>query len=102
MAVAPEPDGFGSAGDFRFEVEDVFSIAGRGLVVTGIVQGATLKQGDCLTFTGTDGVARKCTAKAIETFRKMLDTAPPGTNVGILLSGVERSDVDKGIVLVKA
>lgn len=101
ISVAGEPDAPGSVGEFRFEVEDIFSIAGRGLVVTGTVQGATLKQGDRLTFTGTDGAARQCTAKGIETFRKVLEAAPPGTNVGILLAGVERSEIQKGMVLVK-
>ena len=89
---APAPTATG----FRFTVEDVFSIKGRGTVVTGQVQAGRLQKGSTVRLTRTDGTQRDVTVTGIEAFRKTMDVAEPGANVGLLLRDVGREDVGRG------
>lgn len=92
-AVAPLP------GDFRMAVLDVFSITGRGVVVTGIVEGGPVAVADVVCLRPSDGEARELTVEGIEMSRRVLDAAEPGMAVGLLFEGVERTDVREGDVL---
>jgi len=89
---APAPTATG----FRFTVEDVFSIKGRGTVVTGQVQAGRLQKGSTVRLARTDGTQRDVTVTGIEAFRKTLDVAEPGANVGLLLRDVGRDDIGRG------
>ena len=81
-------------------VEDVFSISGRGTVVTGRVERGTVKVGDEIEIVGlTDTVKTTCTG--VEMFRKLLDQGQAGDNVGVLLRGTKREEVERGQVLAK-
>lgn len=83
---------------FEFEVEDVFNIIGRGTVVTGKVLSGSIKVGEeVLIF--DNGL--RTTITGIEKFRKSLDVAQAGDNVGMLLSGISRDDVEKGFMIIK-
>ncbi|MDP9728500.1 elongation factor Tu [Alicyclobacillus tolerans] len=86
---------------FLMPVEDVFTITGRGTVATGRVERGTLKVGDEVEIVGLTEESRKTVATGIEMFRKLLDQAQAGDNIGALLRGVERKDVERGQVLVK-
>lgn len=86
---------------FLMPVEDVFTITGRGTVATGRVERGTLKLGDEVEIVGLAEESRKTVATGIEMFRKLLDQAQAGDNIGALLRGVERKDVERGQVLVK-
>ncbi|MCL6454761.1 MAG: elongation factor Tu [Alicyclobacillus sp.] len=86
---------------FLMPVEDVFTITGRGTVATGRVERGTLKVGDEVEIVGLVEESRKTVATGIEMFRKLLDQAQAGDNIGALLRGVERKDVERGQVLVK-
>jgi elongation factor Tu len=86
---------------FLMPVEDVFTITGRGTVATGRVERGTLKVGDEVEIVGLAEESRKTVATGIEMFRKLLDQAQAGDNIGALLRGVERKDVERGQVLVK-
>ena len=86
---------------FLMPVEDVFTITGRGTVATGRVERGTLKVGDEVEIVGLAEENRKTVATGIEMFRKLLDQAQAGDNIGALLRGVERKDVERGQVLVK-
>ena len=86
---------------FLMPVEDVFTITGRGTVATGRVERGVLKVGDEVEIVGLVEESRKTIATGIEMFRKLLDQAQAGDNVGALLRGVERKDVERGQVLVK-
>ena len=90
-----------SYGTFRITVEDVFSITGRGTVITGQVESGSVKVGDQVTLRRVDGSIREVTVTGIEMFRKILDAARQGDNVGLLLRGLDRSDVGRGDVLEK-
>jgi elongation factor Tu len=81
---------------FRFTVEDVFSIKGRGTVVTGQVAAGRLAKGATVRLVRADGTQRDVTVTGIEAFRKTLDVAEPGPNVGLLLRDVGRDDVARG------
>ncbi len=81
-------------------VEDVFSIAGRGTVVTGKIERGSLKSGDTIEIVGVKP-SRTATVTGIEVFRKLLTEAKTGENVGVLLRGVEKADVERGQVLAK-
>lgn len=84
--------------EFEMEVEDVFSIVGRGTVVTGKVSSGTINVGDeVLIF--NNGIRTKVTG--IEMFRKQCDNATVGDNVGILLNDVSRDDVERGFLIIK-
>jgi elongation factor Tu len=85
---------------FLMPVEDVFSITGRGTVVTGRVERGTLKKMEEVAIVGiTD--TRKTTATDLEMFRKLLDDVQAGDNVGVLLRGIDKEDVQRGQVLAK-
>lgn len=81
---------------FRLMVEDVFSITGRGTVITGQVTGDSLMENEVVTLCGRDGSRRPVVIGGIEVFRKMLTEAQPGQNVGILLPGIGRDEIAKG------
>ncbi|OLF57634.1 translation elongation factor Tu [Aeromonas veronii] len=85
---------------FLMPIEDVFSIAGRGTVVTGRVERGIVKVGETVEIVGIkDTVSTTCTG--VEMFRKMLDEGRAGENIGALLRGVKREDVERGQVLAK-
>ncbi len=85
---------------FLMPIEDVFSISGRGTVVTGRVERGTVKVGEEVAIVGIkDTVKTTCTG--VEMFRKLLDQGQAGDNVGVLLRGVKREDVERGQVLAK-
>jgi elongation factor Tu len=85
---------------FLLPIEDVFSIAGRGTVVTGRVERGIVKVGEEIEIVGLkDTVKTTCTG--VEMFRKLLDQGQAGDNVGVLLRGVKREDVERGQVLAK-
>ncbi|AEJ44928.1 elongation factor Tu [Alicyclobacillus acidocaldarius] len=86
---------------FLMPIEDVFTITGRGTVATGRVERGTLKVGDEVEIVGLREERRKTVATGIEMFRKLLDEAQAGDNIGALLRGVERKDVERGQVLCK-
>jgi elongation factor Tu len=81
-------------------VEDVFTIEGRGTVVTGRVERGVLKKMEEVEIVGLRDT-RKTVATDIEMFRKLLDSASAGDNVGVLLRGVTKTDVERGMVLAK-
>ena len=85
---------------FLMPVEDVFSIKGRGTVVTGRIETGVVKVGDEIEVVGLKD-AQKTTVTGVEMFRKMLDQGEAGDNVGILLRGVGKDDVERGQVLAK-
>lgn len=91
--------GNGAAADFRMTVEDVFSITGRGTVVTGRVESGSVALGDIVRLGRMDGSGRDVAVAGIEMFRKMMDRAKQGDNVGLLLRDVERNGVGRGDVL---
>ena len=85
---------------FLMPVEDVFSISGRGTVVTGRVEQGVVKTGEELEIVGIRDT-KKTVCTGVEMFRKLLDTGEAGDNIGALLRGVEREDVERGQVLAK-
>ena len=85
---------------FLMPVEDVFSITGRGTVATGRVERGTVKVGDNVELVGIKET-RACVVTGVEMFRKLLDQAEAGDNVGLLLRGLNRTDVVRGQVLCK-
>ena len=87
-------------GPFLMPVEDVFSISGRGTVVTGRVERGVVKPGEEIEIVGF-GERRKVVVTGVEMFQKTLDEGQAGDNVGCLLRGVERDDVERGQVLAK-
>jgi len=84
---------------FLMPIEDVFSISGRGTVVTGRVERGTLKVGDEVEIVGMVDEIKKTVVTGIEMFRKVLDEALPGDNVGVLLRGIGKDEVERGQVL---
>ncbi len=82
-------------------VEDVFSITGRGTVATGRVERGVVKVGDEIEIIGLAEEASKSTITGVEMFRKLLDYAEAGDNIGALLRGVAREDINRGQVLAK-
>jgi elongation factor Tu len=87
-------------GAFLMPVEDVFSISGRGTVVTGRVERGIIKVGEEIEIVGLKAT-QKTTCTGVEMFRKLLDQGQAGDNVGILLRGTKREDVERGQVLAK-
>ena len=81
-------------------IEDVFSISGRGTVVTGRIEKGIVKVGDEVEIVGIRDV-QKTTCTGVEMFRKLLDQGQAGDNVGVLLRGTKREDVERGQVLAK-
>ena len=86
---------------FLMPVEDVFTITGRGTVATGRVERGTLKLNDEVEIVGIHEETRKTVVTGIEMFRKLLDQAQAGDNIGALLRGVQRTDIQRGQCLVK-
>ena len=87
-------------GDFLMPVEDVFSISGRGTVVTGRIERGVIKVGEEVEITGIRET-QVTTVTGVEMFRKLLDSGEAGDNVGILLRGTKREEVERGQVLCK-
>jgi elongation factor Tu len=87
--------------DFLMPVEDVFSIKGRGTVVTGRIDRGIVKVGDEVEIVGLSEESRKTTVTGVEMFQKILDDAQAGDNVGCLLRGVDKEDIERGQVLAK-
>jgi len=85
---------------FLMPVEDVFSISGRGTVATGRVESGVIKTGEEVEIVGIRET-KKSVCTGVEMFRKLLDTGEAGDNVGILLRGIERDDIERGQVLCK-
>ncbi|MGI6488447.1 MAG: elongation factor Tu [Syntrophomonadaceae bacterium] len=86
---------------FLMPVEDVFTITGRGTVTTGRVERGMVKVGDEIEIVGMREETRKTVCTGVEMFRKLLDFAQAGDNIGTLLRGVERKEVERGMVLAK-
>jgi elongation factor Tu len=84
---------------FLMPVEDVFSIKGRGTVPTGRVERGTIKGGDEVELVGLHHESKRIVATSLEMFHRILDNAEPGDAVGVLLRGVEREEVERGMVL---
>jgi len=95
----PEPER-AVDGDFLMPVEDVFSISGRGTVVTGRIERGIIHVGDEIEIVGIKETA-KTTCTGVEMFRKLLDEGQAGDNVGVLLRGTKREEVERGQVLCK-
>jgi elongation factor Tu len=86
---------------FLMPVEDVFSITGRGTVATGRVEAGVIKVQDEVEIVGLTEEIRKVVVTGVEMFRKLLDQAEAGDNIGVLLRGVQRTDIERGQVLAK-
>ncbi|MCI2063118.1 MAG: elongation factor Tu [Eubacteriaceae bacterium] len=86
---------------FLMPVEDVFSITGRGTVATGRVERGQLKMNDTVEIVGLTDEKRQVVVTGIEMFRKLLDEAVPGDNIGALLRGVQRDEIERGQVIAK-
>ena len=86
---------------YLMPIEDDFSITGRGTVVTGRVERGVVRTGDEVEIVGFEERPRKTVATGVEMFRKILDEAEAGDNIGVLLRGIERADVERGQVLAK-
>ncbi len=87
--------------DFLMPVEDVFSITGRGTVATGRIERGIVKVSEEVEIVGLHEETRKVVVTGVEMFRKLLDEGLAGDNVGILLRGVQRTDIERGQVLAK-
>jgi elongation factor Tu len=85
---------------FLMPVEDIFSISGRGTVVTGRIEQGVVKVGEEMEIVGIRDTVKKVVT-GVEMFRKLLDTGEAGDNVGLLLRGTERTDVERGQVIAK-
>ena len=86
---------------FLMPVEDVFTITGRGTVATGRVERGTLHMSDEVEIVGVKEETQKSVVTGIEMFRKLLDEAQAGDNIGVLLRGIQRTDIERGQVLAK-
>ena len=87
--------------DFLMPVEDVFSITGRGTVATGRIETGVANTGDEIDIIGMGAEKLKSTITGVEMFRKILDRGEAGDNVGILLRGIEKTDIKRGMVICK-
>src|SRR5690606_8542808 len=85
---------------FLLAIEDVFSISGRGTVVTGRVERGVIKVGEEVEIVGIKAT-QKTTVTGVEMFRKLLDQGQAGDNIGALIRGIERTQVERGQVLCK-
>ncbi len=86
---------------FLMPVEDVFTITGRGTVITGRIERGVVKVGEEVEIVGIRETAQKSTVTGVEMFRKLLDEGQAGENVGLLLRGTKREDVERGMVVIK-
>ncbi len=87
--------------DFLMPVEDVFSITGRGTVATGRIERGIIKTGDAVQILGMGAENLTSTITGVEMFRKILDRGEAGDNVGLLLRGIEKTDICRGMVICK-
>jgi elongation factor Tu len=87
--------------DFLMPVEDVFSITGRGTVATGRIETGVANTGDSVDIIGMGAEKLTSTVTGVEMFRKILDRGEAGDNVGILLRGIEKTDIKRGMVICK-
>ncbi|MBY0435881.1 MAG: elongation factor Tu [Cyclobacteriaceae bacterium] len=87
--------------DFLMPVEDVFSITGRGTVATGRIERGVIKTGDAVQILGMGAENLTSTITGVEMFRKILDRGEAGDNVGLLLRGIEKTDICRGMVICK-
>ncbi|WP_159634172.1 elongation factor Tu [Sphingobacterium composti Ten et al. 2007 non Yoo et al. 2007] len=86
---------------FLMPIEDVFSITGRGTVATGRIERGVINSGDPVEILGMGAEDLKSTVTGVEMFRKILDYGEAGDNVGLLLRGIEKTDIKRGMVIVK-
>ena len=86
---------------FLMPIEDVFSITGRGTVATGRIERGVINSGDPVEILGMGAENLKSTVTGVEMFRKILDYGEAGDNVGLLLRGIEKTDIKRGMVIVK-
>jgi elongation factor Tu len=86
---------------FLLPVEDIFSITGRGTVATGRIETGVVNTGEELAMIGLGAEGRKTVCTGVEMFRKILDTGEAGDNVGLLLRGVDKNEIKRGMVLAK-
>ncbi len=87
--------------DFLMPVEDVFSITGRGTVATGRIERGVTNTGDAVDIIGMGAEDLKSTITGVEMFRKILDRGEAGDNVGLLLRGIEKTDIKRGMIICK-
>ena len=87
--------------DFLMPVEDVFSITGRGTVATGRIERGVTNTGDAVDIIGMGAEGLKSTITGVEMFRKILDRGEAGDNVGLLLRGIEKTDIKRGMIICK-
>ena len=87
--------------DFLMPVEDVFSITGRGTVATGRIERGVINSGESVDIMGMGAENLKSTVTGVEMFRKILDRGEAGDNVGLLLRGIEKTDIRRGMVIAK-
>ena len=87
--------------DFLLPVEDVFSITGRGTVATGRIETGVVNTGDEMNLIGLGAEGRKTVVTGVEMFRKILDRGEAGDNVGLLLRGVDKKEIKRGMVIAK-
>lgn len=87
--------------DFLMPVEDVFSITGRGTVATGRIERGVINSGDPVDIIGMGAQGLKSTVTGVEMFRKILDRGEAGDNVGLLLRGIEKSQIRRGMIICK-
>ncbi len=87
--------------DFLMPVEDVFSITGRGTVATGRIERGVINSGDAVDIIGMGAEDMKSTVTGVEMFRKILDRGEAGDNVGLLLRGIEKTDIKRGMIICK-
>jgi elongation factor Tu len=86
---------------FLMPVEDVFTITGRGTVITGRIERGVVKVGETVDIIGIRNTKQTTTVTGVEMFRKLLDEGQAGENVGLLLRGTKREDVERGMVVIK-
>jgi elongation factor Tu len=86
---------------FLMPVEDVFSITGRGTVATGRIERGVINSGEQVDILGMGAENLKSVVTGVEMFRKILDRGEAGDNVGLLLSGIEKTDIRRGMVICK-
>lgn len=90
-----------SKNDFKMVVEDVFTITGRGTVITGAIDSGLIRINEEVEIYGTSGFKRKTIVTGIEMFRKTLDFAQADDNVGLLLHDISSNDIEKGDLITK-
>ncbi len=81
---------------FHMTIVDAFTITDRGVVVTGVVRGGTVRVNDVVCLRPVEGETRELTVVGIEMFRREFEVANPGDAIGLLLAGIEREDIEKG------